>query len=43
MGLKLPLLVFGLLILLLEGCYPGEIETYEETDIVVTNYNEEYK
>jgi len=30
------------IILLMVSCYPGEIESYEETDLVFTNYTESF-
>lgn len=33
--------LFGI-ILLMASCYPGEIESYDETDLVYTNYTESF-
>jgi hypothetical protein len=38
--LKITFVIFS--ILGLAGCYPGGYETYEESDIVVTNYNPDF-
>ena len=38
---KNALYLIGILLLMV-SCYPGEIESYEETDIVFTNYTESF-